>query len=239
MGTAVAHSHYCSSTGLEKKGAAPATWPLCHACTLSPATHTQEGLVAPGGTTRSLHCCHVWQASRAKQRGAPGVGTGPGWRQGSGVGWVGVEVKPGGALFLPLLSPDWPFSFPSAPPALHPLDPPPFSPFCGPCTCSPWVWAIKLKDLSTGGWRKSGGIIKHEKHKSNRFQLWLFDMVLCHIPEWWAWCDVVWHRRSEFKQICVQIYTLFGFVSLRISLIWHMISLHMACSTSMSGFHVL
>lgn len=131
----------------------------------SPATHTPEGLVVPGGTARSWLSNHVWwwRASRAEKWS----GLGAVWRQGSAIGWEGVEVKPGwlwwrwrcGALFLPLLSPDWPFSLSHAPPALQPPPPPippPFAPFCGLCTCSPWVWAIKLKDLS-GGWRKSGG----------------------------------------------------------------------------------
>lgn len=164
--------HSCSWDSLlllccfrKKRRAAPATWPPCHAYTPSPATHTPEGLVVPGGTARSWLSGHVWwwRASRAERWS----GLGAGWRQGSGIGWEGIEVKLGwlwwrcGALFLPLLSPDWPFSLSHAPPALQPRPPPPtpppFPPFCGLCTCSPWVWAIKLKDLSTGGWRKSGG----------------------------------------------------------------------------------
>lgn len=49
-GTAVAETHYCSSTASEKKRAAPATWPPCHAYTPSPATHTKR----PGGARRQL-----------------------------------------------------------------------------------------------------------------------------------------------------------------------------------------
>lgn len=74
VGTAVAQSHYCFSAASEEKGRSRhmATLPLCHACPPSPATHTQGGLVVPGGTTRSLHSCHVWQGGRAKRRGVAG-----------------------------------------------------------------------------------------------------------------------------------------------------------------------
>lgn len=94
VGTAVAHSHYCSSTGFEKKKnrglLLPTTWPLCHACTLcTPATHTQDGLVAPGGTTRWVLAPVT--CGRAKQRGA----LPPKWEPGSGVE-AGVRARMGG-----------------------------------------------------------------------------------------------------------------------------------------------
>lgn len=71
---------------VQKKRAGPATWPLCHACTPSTATHahTQEGQVAPGGTA-SLYSSHVWRSSRAKQRGVAGRGERPRLNQGRGL----------------------------------------------------------------------------------------------------------------------------------------------------------
>lgn len=84
VGTAVAHSHYCSSTGLEEKLRSRHMATLPRPPLRPPATHTQEGLVAPGGTTRTLHSSHVWQGSGAKQSVVALAGMEAGW----GVGWV-------------------------------------------------------------------------------------------------------------------------------------------------------
>lgn len=108
-GTAVAEPHYCSSTAPEKKPAAPATWPPCHACTPAPATHTKR----PGGARRRRPSLALQsRVAAAGEQSREVVWVWNGARvggQGSGIGWEGVEVKPGwrrGPLFLPLLSPD-------------------------------------------------------------------------------------------------------------------------------------
>ena len=139
VGTAVAHSHYCSSAASEEKGRSRhmATLPRlppvpCHTHPGRPGSarrhHSQFALPSrvAGRSSKSERCCRVGTR--------PGVEAG-----GEGCrGWLGVEVKPGwwwwwwGAPFLPLLSPDWPFSFPSPPPP--PPPPPPSLPFVA---CAP------------------------------------------------------------------------------------------------------
>jgi len=127
-----------------------------HTCTRI-HTHSHEGLIAPGGTTLSLPLLsHVGGQWSKTERCCRGIEPGPGW------GWMGVKVKTGrgGALcsFLSYLPTDHSLSDPLLLLLLllHPLLSP-SSPLCGLCTCNPWVRAIKLKDLSAGGWRKSGG----------------------------------------------------------------------------------
>lgn len=204
----------------------PAPCPPCH-------TH-RKALAAPGGTTRSLHSRHVWHGQPSKTERCSRVRdmarVEAGWGEGK-YGWV-LRLNQGwGGCLFPFLS-----YLPTDHSLSHPLlYHPSSSLFCGLCTCSPWVWAIKLKDLSTGGWRQSGGIIRHGKHKSNRFKLWLLDMLLCHIAEWWPWCNAVWHGRSEFKQICLQNSSLHQLMSCWISLIWRMISFQ---PLGMLYFHV-
>lgn len=65
LGTAVTHSHYCSSIGLEEKVRSRhmATLPRLHPVPCH--THYEAGMVAPGSTTCSLHSSCVWQGSGA------------------------------------------------------------------------------------------------------------------------------------------------------------------------------